>query len=133
MHLLGDALGSFAAFVAGLAIKLGAPPVVDPLAAFVVVAILLVGAVRLLRDAGLVLFEAAPQHLSVGKVEKALLALDGVTGVSALHVWSLGTGHDAITAHVRTTSEDPKLGARAAEQLKKRFIVEYVTVQVDPE
>ena len=116
-----------------MAIKLGAPPVVDPIASFFVVAILVVGALRLLRDAGLVLLEAAPQHVSVAKVEKVLLALDGVTGVSALHVWTLGTGHDAITAHVRTTSNDPRLGARAAEQLRKRFTVEYVTVQVDLE
>jgi len=133
LHLLGDALGSFAALVAGLAIKLGAPPVVDPLASFLVVAILVVGALRLLRDAGLVLLEAAPQHVSVAKVEKVLLALDGVSRVSALHVWSLGTGHDAITAHLRSSANDPQLGARAAEQLRKRFTVEYVTVQVDPE
>ncbi len=133
LHLLGDALGSFAAFVAAIAIKLGAPPVVDPLASFAVVVILVIGAFRLLRDAALVLLEAAPKHLSIGKIEKALLALDGVTKVSALHVWSLGTGHDAITAHLRTTSNDPGLGARAAELLKKRFTVEYVTVQVEPD
>jgi solute carrier family 30 (zinc transporter), member 1 len=131
LHLLGDALGSFAAFVAGLAIRLGASPVVDPIASLLVVAILVVGAVRLLRDAGVVLLEAAPKSLPVAKVEQALLSLDGVIGVSALHVWSLGTGHDAISAHVRSSSGDPKLGTRAAELLRKRFTVEYVTVQVD--
>lgn len=133
LHLLGDALGSLAALVAGLAIRFGAPSVVDPLASLVVVAILVVGALRLLRDAGLVLFEAAPEHLAIEKIKNVLLAIDGVTGVSALHVWSLGTGHDAITAHVRTASSDPQLGVRAADLLRKRFTVEYVTVQVDPE
>ncbi|MCW5837027.1 MAG: cation transporter [Labilithrix sp.] len=131
LHLLGDALGSLAAFVAGLAIRLGASPIVDPLASFVVVAILVIGALRLLRDAGLVLLEAAPRHLPVEKVEKVLLATEGVTGVNALHVWSLGTGHDAITAHVRTASTDPDLGAKAAAALRKSFTVEYVTVQVE--
>ncbi|MBN9163426.1 MAG: hypothetical protein BGO98_02670 [Myxococcales bacterium 68-20] len=133
LHLLGDALGSFAAFVAGLAIRLGAPPIVDPLASFVVVAILVVGALRLLRDAGLVLLEAAPKHLSVAKIEAALASIDGVTRVSALHVWSLGTGHDAITAHVRASSKDPELGSKAAALLRQRFTVEYVTVQVEPD
>lgn len=131
LHLLGDALGSAAAFLAGLAIKLGAPPIVDPLASFVVVAILLIGAVRLLRDAGLVLLEASPKHLSVPKVEKALLAMSGVEKVLALHVWSLGTGHDAITAHVQSRSKDPRLGASLTAALRKRFTAEYVTVQVD--
>jgi cation diffusion facilitator family transporter len=133
LHLLGDALGSMAAFVAGLAIRLGAPSIVDPLASFVVVAILVIGALRLLRDAGLVLLEAAPQHLPVAKVEKALLAMEGVTKISAVHVWSLGTGHDAISAHVRSSSKDPDLGSTAAAMLRKRFSCEYVTVQVEIE
>jgi cation diffusion facilitator family transporter len=131
LHLLGDALGSLAAFIAGLAIRLGAPPTVDPVASFVVVAILVVGAIRLLRDAGLVLLDAAPRHLPVAKIEKVLLSVEGVTHVSALHVWSLGTGHDAITAHVRTSSMDPKLGDRAGEVLRKRFTAEYVAVHVE--
>ena len=133
LHLLGDALGSAAAFLAGLAIRFGAPVIIDPLASFVVVAILFVGAIRLLRDASLVLFEAAPAHLSVAKVEKALLAMDGVDKVAALHVWSLGTGHDAITAHVQSTSTDPKLGARITSVLREKFTAEYVTIQIDVE
>jgi cation diffusion facilitator family transporter len=131
LHLLGDALGSLAAFVAGLAIRFGAPPVIDPLASFLVVAILVIGALKLLRDAGLVLLEAAPAHLPVAKIEKALLSVQGIVHVSTVHVWSLGTGHDAITARVRTSSPDPSLGARASEHLSKKFTVEYVTVQVD--
>lgn len=133
LHLVGDALGSLAAFVAGLAIRLGAPAFVDPLASFFVVAILVIGAFRLLRDAGLVLLEAAPAHLPVAKVEKALLGMPGVSGVSALHVWSLGTGHDAIIARVRTPSQDHELGTKATELLRKRFTCEYVTVQVEVE
>ena len=95
------------------------------------VAILVIGAIRLLRDAGMVLIEAAPSHLPVGKIEKALLSVDGVTRVKSLHVWSLGTGHDAITAHIGAASFDPKLSARACSLLKRRFTVEYVTVQVE--
>lgn len=131
LHLLGDALGSAAAFLAGIAIKLGAPAIVDPIASFVVVAILFIGAIRLLRDAGLVLLEASPAHLSAAKVEKALMAMEGVVKVHALHVWSLGTGHDAITAHVQSKSTDPRLGANLTAALRKRFTAEYVTIQVD--
>jgi cation diffusion facilitator family transporter len=131
LHLLGDALGSFAAFAAGLAIKLGAPAMVDPMASFVVVAILVIGALRLLRDAGLVLLAAAPAHLPVDRVRQALLAVEGISGVERLHVWSLGTGHDAIAAHVRVSVADPKLCSRASEALRKRFAVEYVTLQIE--
>jgi cation diffusion facilitator family transporter len=131
LHLLGDALGSLAAFVAGLAIRFGASPIVDPLASFLVVAILIIGALRLLRDAGLVLLDAAPPRLPVGRVRKTVLAHPGVRDVHALHVWSLGTGHDAVTVHVTADGADPNLGTALGDVLRSRYAAEYVTVQVD--
>ncbi len=131
LHLLGDALGSFSALVAGLAIHFGASPIVDPLASFLVVAILVVGGFRLLRDAGLVLLDAAPPRLPVARVKKCVLAYPGVKGVHALHAWSLGTGHDAVTVHVIADGADPNLGTRLGDVLRSRFNAEYVTVQVD--
>jgi cobalt-zinc-cadmium efflux system protein len=131
LHLLGDALGSFAAFIAGVAIKYGASPIVDPLASFLVVAILVIGALRLVRDAGLVLLDAAPPRLPVARVRKVVLAHPGVVQVHALHVWSLGTGHDAVTVHVTADGVDPDLGTRLGDVLRSKFEAEYVTVQVE--
>ncbi len=131
LHLLGDALGSFAAFVAGVAIKYGASPIVDPLASFLVVAILVVGALRLVRDAGLVLLDAAPPRLPVARVRKVVLAHPGVHAIHALHVWSLGTGHDAVTVHVTSDGVDPDLGTRLGDVLRTKFEAEFVTVQVE--
>lgn len=131
LHLLGDALGSVAAFVAGLAIRYGASPLVDPIASFLVVAILVVGALRLLRDAGAVLLDAAPAHLPVSRVKKVLLAMEGVRDVHALHVWSLGTGHDAVSAHLVVDGNDVNIGPKAADQLREKLKVEYVTVQIE--
>ncbi len=130
LHLLGDALGSVAAFISGAAIRFGAPPIVDPLASFVVVLILLVGALRLLRDAGYVLLEAAPARLDVTKIEEFLLLQEGIEKIHALHVWSLGTGHDAITVHVVAKNAS---GGALSEKLREEFAAEYVTVQVDTE
>ena len=105
--------------------------VVDPLASFLVVAILVVGALRLMRDAGLVLLDAAPPRLPVARVRKVVLAHPGVKGVHALHVWSLGTGHDAVTVHVTADGADPSLGTTLGDVLRGRFDAEFVTVQVD--
>jgi cation diffusion facilitator family transporter len=131
LHLLGDALGSLAAFVAGLAIHMGASPVVDPLASLFVVAILLVGAARLLRDAGMVLLEAVPMRLSVATMKHAILKHPGVIHLHTLHIWSLGTGHDAVTVHVVADGSDPALSTQINDFVRARFHVQYVTVQVD--
>ncbi len=131
LHLLGDALGSVAAFMAGFAIRCGASPMVDPLASFLVVAILVVGAYRLVRDAVLVLLDAAPKRMPVARIRTIVLTYPGVKSLHALHVWSLGTGHDAVTVHVVSDGEDPHLGTRLGDVLRAKFKAEYVTVQVD--
>ncbi len=131
LHLLGDALGSLAALVAAVAIRLGCSSRVDAIASFVVAAILVYGAVRLLRDGILILIEAAPSHLSVDDVRAAVLGTPGVAEVHDLHVWTLGAGHEAITAHVRASLPDSALAARVEDAIRHRFHVEYVTIQVD--
>jgi len=131
LHLFGDALGSLAAVVAAVAIRLGASPKVDPLASFVVAAILVYGSVRLFYDAVLVLLEASPPHLAVDRVKAAILATAGVAQLHDLHVWTLGAGHDAISAHVSSQSNDPSLAGRIEATLRQYFRVEYVTIQVE--
>jgi cobalt-zinc-cadmium efflux system protein len=131
LHLLGDALGAVAALVAALVIRFGGHPAADPIASFVVAAILLVGAVRLVRDATRVLLEAAPPHLPLAAVREVILAFPGVASVHDLHVWTLGAGHEAITVHVCSPSADATLGQRLSERIREVLQVEYVTVQVE--
>jgi cobalt-zinc-cadmium efflux system protein len=131
LHLLGDALGSLAALVAAIAIKLGGPVTIDAIASFLVAAILLFSALRVVRDATLVLLEAAPLHLPVGVVREVILAFPGVAEVHDLHVWTLGAGHDAITAHIRAAEPDPTIARRLSSSLREAFDTEYVTVQVE--
>ncbi len=131
LHLLGDALGAVAALVAGIVIKMGGPVAVDALASFVVAAILVFSAARVVRDATLVLLEAAPLHAPVGAVREVILAFDGIAQVHDLHVWTLGAGHDAITAHVRARGSDPTIARRLSQALREKFATEYVTVQVE--
>jgi cation diffusion facilitator family transporter len=130
LHLLGDTLGAVAAVVAALIIRFGGSPKADPIASFIVAAILLAGSLRLLRDATLVLLEAAPPHLPVAAIRRIAAGFPDVTGVIDLHVWTLGAGHDAITVHVRTASPDPQLGARLSTRLQRVLGADYVTVQV---
>ncbi len=131
LHLLGDTLGSVAALVAALVIRFGGSSAADPIASFLVAAILVFGALRLLRDALLVLLEAAPKHLDVDQIRKIVAAEPGVVDVHDMHVWSLGAGHDAIVVHVHTDGVHPMLGATLSTHLRKLFAVEYVTVQIE--
>jgi len=131
LHLLGDTLGALAALVAALVIRYGGHPAADPIASFLVAAILLFGSLRLLRDATLVLLESAPPHMPVATIREAIAGFPGVVAVHDLHVWTLGAGHDAITVHVRTASRDAAFGQKLSEHIRGLLEAEYVTVQVE--
>jgi cation diffusion facilitator family transporter len=133
LHLLGDALGSVAALVAALIIRFGGSSAVDPLASFIVVIILVFGALRLLKDALVVLLEAAPKHVSVHAVRELVRGVPGVLDVHDLHLWTLGAGRDAVMVHVTSDMKQPKLASMVEKQIRNVLNVEYVTVQVEPE
>jgi cobalt-zinc-cadmium efflux system protein len=132
LHLLGDTLGSLAALIAALAIHFGGPPSIDAIASFAVALILVIGAIGLLRDATLVLLEAAPVHLPVDAIREVVANFPGVSDVHDMHIWTLGAGHDALTVHVvRSPNGDPDLGPLLSKKLRESFTIEYVTVQVE--
>jgi len=131
LHLMGDTLGGVAALVAAIVIRVGGSSAADPIASFVVAAILLFGSLRLLRDALLVLLEAAPPHLPVTTIRQVIVSYPGVVAVHDLHVWTLGAGHDAVTVHVRADTVEPTFGHQLSEHVRSTLGVEYVTVQVE--
>src|SRR6185437_13371755 len=98
-----------------------------------VAAILVLGAINLLRDALLVLLEAAPKHLDVDQIRTIISGEPGVVDVHDMHVWSLGAGHDAIVVHVHSDGTKETLGHDLAQRLRKLYGVEYVTVQIEGE
>ncbi len=135
LHVLGDALGSLAVILAGLALVLFGKAWVDAAASFFISGIVLLGALRVLREAGRVLFEAMPEDLSFAEIVEALRSLPGVQGVHDLHVWSLVPGFPVLTAHVVmgncSLAEADAVLSQARKILSERFGIEHVTLQVE--
>ena len=131
LHLIGDTLGSIAALVAAIIVRAGGPVSADAIASFLVAVIIGVGALRLLKDAIVVLLEAAPEHLPVPAMRKAILGFPGVAEVHDMHVWTLGAGHEAVAVHIHADGSEPQLGSKLARHLRETYRIEYVTVQVE--
>src|SRR4029453_17431553 len=56
-----------------------------------------------------VLREATPKGVDLGRVEQHILEAPGVTGVHDLHVWTITSGMNVVSAHV-VLAEDAKPG-----------------------
>ena len=134
LHVLGDALGSVAAISAGIVIVATGWTPIDPLLSLLVAALILVSALRLLREALHVLMEGVPLHVRLDAVGRDLATLDGVLRVHDLHVWTLASGSVALSAHleIRNLADWPDILAAARRTLDTRHSIRHVTLQPEP-
>lgn len=121
LHVLSDTVTSVGVIVAGVLVWQFDMPLADPAVAVFIVAFIVRGAVGLLRDSGRILMEAAPKDLDEGRILRLLTDEPAVCGVHDLHVWSLTSGVNALTAHVEV--EDMPLAEAVAlkERLKAKL------------
>ena len=86
-----------------------------------------------LRASGRVLLEIAPERVSVDDVGRELARYPQVAEVHDLHVWEIGAGFPALSAHVLVDPDADCHGIRRELEriLLDRFSIEHTTLQVD--
>jgi cobalt-zinc-cadmium efflux system protein len=131
LHVLGDALGSVAAIIAGIVIVTTGWTPIDPLLSLLVSALILFSALRLLREVVHVLMEGVPVHVRLEAVGHDLAALEGVLRVHDLHVWTLSSGSIALSAHleIRNLGDWPGILATARQSMDTLHDIQHVTLQ----
>lgn len=131
IHVIGDLLGSVAALAAGLVIIFTGWMPIDPLLSLVVSALILVSALRLLREVVHVLMEGVPRGVDAGDVGAALAAVEGVEAIHDLHIWSLSSSQRALAAHVviAQLADWQQILPRLQQLLSERFAITHTTLQ----
>ncbi len=99
-HILTDFVAFALTGLAGVLIIATGFDRADPIAALCVAGFMLRAAIGLLRASGRVLLEIAPANLDVDEVGSAMARHPHVTEVHDLHVWEIGSGFPALSAHV---------------------------------
>src|SRR5262249_51468856 len=118
--------------VAALVILATGWTVVDPIISALIGLLILPRAWTLLRSVIDVLLEATPRHLDLQQIEAAMRAVPGVGSVHDVHLWTIGSGFDAMSGHVRSNgrrSDDVLHDLR--QMLRQDFGIEHVTLQVE--
>jgi len=135
LHVLADTASSLGVIVGAVAIAVTGQPRIDPLIGALIAGFILWSSQRLVRDAVDVLLEAIPKDIRVVDVNRAIMATDGVIGVHDLHIWSLTTGVEALSAHVLVRPKDlPRTDAILGDinrTLLERFRIDHTTLQVE--
>ena len=135
LHVASDALGSLGAIVAGaLAWGLGWNWA-DPAASILISILIVWSSWSLLRESVAVLMEGAPGHIDVDAVRDAMAAVEGVSQVHDLHVWTITSGLEALSGHVvvKAGHSRDELLVELRDLLEHRFGVAHSTLQMEPE
>ena len=135
LEVMSDALTSVGVLVAAGAIAITGWNLLDPLASGAIAIFIVPRTWRLLTQAVNILLEGTPAHLELKQIETAMTSVPGVRGVHDLHVWTLTSGREAMSAHVIV--EDLKDSDRLLEALHAllhtRFGIDHTTIQLDRE
>jgi cobalt-zinc-cadmium efflux system protein len=133
LHLVADAAVSLAAVLAGLGMLQLGWQWLDPATALLVGVVVAASAFGLLRDAFNAAMDAVPSDIDQNAVRAYLAAMDGVSAVHHLHIWSLGAGEVAMTAHLvrpRDADHDGFID-RLVRGLDERFGINHPTLQIE--
>ncbi len=135
LEVWSDAVSSGLVIVAGLVILLTGWVVVDVVVGALIAVFILPRTWTLLRQAVNILLEGAPPHLDVTQIEDALRGAASVRRVHDLHVWTLTSGREAMSAHV--VVEAAVATDRILEDLHvilhTRFGIDHTTIQIETE
>jgi cobalt-zinc-cadmium efflux system protein len=133
LHVLSDALGSLGAIIAGALMWLYGWYAADPLFSALIGILIVFSSWRLIRESTNVLLEGTPAHINLAAVEDSILHTDGVSNVHDLHVWTITSGREALSAHVIHAYEvsQPELLKELRAKLYDRFGVDHLTIQME--
>lgn len=132
-HLVTDFFAFAATVVAGTVIWITGFDRADPIASIAVAASMLYAALPLLRRAGRVLLEAAPEGLRPDEVAGAITHHPGVASLHDLHVWEISSGFPSLSAHVLVARDEDchRIRRELEELLHERFGLDHTTLQVE--
>jgi cobalt-zinc-cadmium efflux system protein len=133
LHVIGDALGSVGAIIAGVVIWQWGWTLADPAISVLMCLLIIWSAWHLIRESVNILLEGTPAHINIRAVIEAMHDVAGVEDVHDLHVWAISSGKDALSAHVTIdagASHRAVLGA-LQQKLQKQFNIGHVTLQLE--
>ena len=132
LHVLGDALGSVGALLAGALMYFYDWYIADPIVSVAVALLILRGAWGVVSQSLHILMEGTPAGSNIEAMIASLETIPGVCNVHDVHVWTVTSGYDVFSCHlvVSKGTNITKVVAAGAELLERQFGIRHTTIQV---
>ncbi|MEE9415060.1 MAG: cation diffusion facilitator family transporter [Acidimicrobiales bacterium] len=135
LEVVADTLGSVAVIVAAVIYMLTGWTWVDPVFGAVIGLWILPRTFRLGRRAVRILLQSAPAHIDIEQLEADLESIPDVVNVHDLHVWTLTSQMESVSAHLTAAEESDHHAIldQARQLLAETYSIGHATFQVEPE
>ena len=133
-HVLADLLGSIGVVISGILVWAFDWKIADPILSVIIGILILVSSWRLLGKVIHVLLEGVPQHVDIHRLCRHMEDVPGVDSIHDIHVWSLASDYDVLTAHVVVDPEVEEAGSirnRLREIASRDYGIRHVTLQLE--
>lgn len=133
LEVLKDTLGSVGVVVVGVITSISKFYLIDPIISVGLAFYILPRTWSLMKKSINILMEGVPINISYEEVKKAILQIKGVTGIFEIHIWTITSGMDAITAHVVVSdpSKSQTILKEISSMLENRFKITHTTIQIE--
>jgi cobalt-zinc-cadmium efflux system protein len=133
LHILGDALGSIGAIVAGLLMLLFSWYMADAIISVAVSLLILKSAWSLIQHTVHILMEGTPASINQFEVKQALESIEGVIEIHDLHIWTITSGMDSLSCHllIEDQYDGQALLQKAIQLLEQDFQIQHSTIQIE--
>lgn len=133
LHILGDVLGSAGTIVAGLLITLFSWYMADSIISVIVALMILKSAWGIIQATTHILMEGAPVTIDPDELKQTLMSIDKVINVHDLHIWTITSGIDSLSCHLRIEDDGDSqhILQQAIRIIEERFQIRHTTIQVE--
>jgi cobalt-zinc-cadmium efflux system protein len=131
LEVMADAIGSVGVIVSALVILTTGWPYADAVVALALAAFIAPRAISLGAQAVRILIQSAPASVDVDSLRSDLAAIESITDVHDVHVWTLTSGMDVASAHLVSERANGPDVVRAAQAVLREHGLAHATVQVE--
>lgn len=136
-HVLGDTISSGGVVLGGLLILYTGWYVVDPIIGIFIGILILRGAYSLVKESVDIFLEATPKDIDVEEMLADITKIEGVRGIHHMHLWTITSGINAMSAHVLIDDVLTSTSAHILKEIKiilrEKYNIEHCTIQFESE
>ena len=133
LEILSDTIGAAGVIAAGMIMLTTKFYLADPIISIVLAVFMIPRTWSIMKKAIHILMEGSPYNIPHERVKEAILGIKGVTGIFELHIWTITSGMNSLSAHVVVidTSKAQAILQEINAILEKEFKITHSTIQIE--